>query len=104
MHRNHVVMRKDFHTLRQGEWLNDEVINFYVQLIQVGVDCGCVHACMHACVCVSVCMHARMRACECVHASPYASFARFLFFVSVCVGAWAHGGSVVNEYGKLRYR
>ncbi|KAF9425292.1 SUMO1 sentrin specific peptidase 1 [Podila epigama] len=27
------IMKKDIHTLRPGEWLNDEVINFYGQLI-----------------------------------------------------------------------
>ena len=30
---NVTILKKDIHTLRPGEWLNDEVINFYGNLI-----------------------------------------------------------------------
>ncbi|KAI8471844.1 MAG: hypothetical protein J3K34DRAFT_415906 [Monoraphidium minutum] len=33
--RNHIVTRKDFETLRVGTWLNDEIINAYMALLQV---------------------------------------------------------------------
>jgi Ulp1 protease family, C-terminal catalytic domain len=36
--------------LRSGEWLNDEVVNMYMALLQVGpMLCVCLHVCMHAC-------------------------------------------------------
>jgi Ulp1 family protease len=30
------LRRKDFQTLREGQWLNDEIINVYMALAQVG--------------------------------------------------------------------
>ena len=33
------VARKDIRTLRSRQWLNDEVMNVYMGLLQVGIDC-----------------------------------------------------------------
>ena len=45
------IARKDIRTLRSRQWLNDEIMNVYMGLLQVGVECtlfllACVHTWM----------------------------------------------------------
>ena len=46
------IARKDIRTLKSRQWLNDEVMNVYMGLLQV---CICLHCiCLH-CICPSSC-------------------------------------------------
>jgi len=50
-----ILTRKDFNTLREGQWLNDEIINGYMQLLQVRVLCCAVELLWRLlCLCCAV--------------------------------------------------
>ncbi len=55
------IARKDIRTLRSRQWLNDEVMNVYMGLLQVSICLHCI--CLH-CICLHcICLHS---SCLCI--------------------------------------